>query len=150
MKSADERQTGAILREVEPEDLLKYGLIPEFVGRLPILATLEDLDEGALIDILTRPKNALAKQYQRLFDMENVHLTFTEDALRSVAKKAITRKTGARGLRSIMEGILLDTMFDLPGLEGVEEIVVNGEVSEGRAKPLYIYADRRGDVGTSA
>jgi len=150
VKSADERQTGAILREVEPEDLLKYGLIPEFVGRLPILATLEDLDEGALIDILTRPKNALAKQYQRLFDMENVHLTFTEDALRSVAKKAITRKTGARGLRSIMEGILLDTMFDLPGLEGVEEIVVNGEVAEGRAKPLYIYADRRGDVGTSA
>ena len=150
VKSADERQTGAILREVEPEDLLKYGLIPDFVGRLPILATLEDLDEGALIDILTRPKNALAKQYQRLFDMENVHLTFTEDALRSVAKKAITRKTGARGLRSIMEGILLDTMFDLPGLEGVEEIVVNGEVSEGRAKPLYIYADRRGDVGTSA
>jgi ATP-dependent Clp protease ATP-binding subunit ClpX len=150
VKSADERQTGAILREVEPEDLLKYGLIPEFVGRLPILATLEDLDEQALIDILTRPKNALAKQYQRLFDMENVHLTFTEDALRIVAKKAITRKTGARGLRSIMEGILLDTMFDLPGLEGVEEVVVNGEVSEGRAKPLYIYADRRGDVSTPA
>ncbi len=150
VRSADERQTGAVLREVEPEDLLKYGLIPEFVGRLPILATLEDLDEQALVDILTRPKNALAKQYQRLFDMENVHLTFTEDALRTVAKKAITRKTGARGLRSIMESILLDTMFDLPGLEGVEEIVVNGEVSEGRAKPLYIYADRRGDVGTSA
>ena len=150
VRSADERQTGAILREVEPEDLLKYGLIPEFVGRLPILATLEDLDEQALIDILTRPKNALAKQYQRLFDMENVHLTFTEDALRTVAKKAITRKTGARGLRSIMESILLDTMFDLPGLEGVEEVVVNGEVSEGRAKPLYIYADRRGDVGSSA
>jgi ATP-dependent Clp protease ATP-binding subunit ClpX len=150
VRSADERQTGAVLREVEPEDLLKYGLIPEFVGRLPILATLADLDEQALVDILTRPKNALAKQYQRLFDMENVHLTFTEDALRTVAKKAITRKTGARGLRSIMEGILLDTMFELPGLEGVEEIVVNGEVSEGRAKPLYIYADRRGDVGTSA
>ncbi|MGE4061739.1 MAG: ATP-dependent Clp protease ATP-binding subunit ClpX [Rhodospirillaceae bacterium] len=150
VRSADERQTGAILREVEPEDLLKYGLIPEFVGRLPVIATLEDLDEQALVDILTRPKNALAKQYQRLFDMENVHLTFTEDALRSVAKKAITRKTGARGLRSIMEGILLDTMFDLPGLEGVEEVVVNGEVSEGRAKPLYIYADRRGDVGSSA
>ncbi|MHB1205502.1 MAG: ATP-dependent Clp protease ATP-binding subunit ClpX [Rhodospirillaceae bacterium] len=150
VRSADERQTGAILREVEPEDLLKYGLIPEFVGRLPILATLEDLDEQALIDILTRPKNALAKQYQRLFDMENVQLTFTEDALRTVAKKAITRKTGARGLRSIMESILLDTMFDLPGLEGVEEVVVNGEVAESRAKPLYIYADRRGDVGTSA
>ena len=150
VRSADERQTGAILREVEPEDLLKYGLIPEFVGRLPILATLEDLDEQALIDILTRPKNALAKQYQRLFDMENMQLSFTEDALRCVAKKAITRKTGARGLRSIMESILLDTMFDLPGLEGVEEVVVNGEVAEGRAKPLYIYADRRGDVGTSA
>ena len=150
VRSPDERQTGAILREVEPEDLLKYGLIPEFVGRLPILATLEDLDEQALIDILTRPKNALAKQYQRLFDMENVHLNFTDDALRVVAKKAITRKTGARGLRSIMESILLDTMFDLPGLEGVEEIVVNGEVAEQRAKPLYIYADRRGDVPTSA
>jgi ATP-dependent Clp protease ATP-binding subunit ClpX len=150
IKNADERQTGAILREVEPEDLLKYGLIPEFVGRLPILATLEDLDESALIDILTRPKNALAKQYQRLFEMENVHLTFNEDALRVVAKKAIARKTGARGLRSIMEGILLDTMFDLPGLEGVEEVVVNGEVAEGRAKPLYIYADRRGDVSTPA
>ena len=150
VRSHEERQTGAILREIEPEDLLKYGLIPEFVGRLPILATLEDLDEQALIDILTRPKNALAKQYQRLFDMENVHLNFTEDALRVVAKKAITRKTGARGLRSIMETILLDTMFDLPGLEGVEEIVVNGEVAEQRAKPLYIYADRRDEVPTSA
>ncbi len=150
VRSADERQTGAILRDVEPEDLLKYGLIPEFVGRLPILATLEDLDEPALVDILTRPKNALAKQYQRLFDMENVQLSFTEDALRVVAKKAIARKTGARGLRSIMESILLDTMFDLPGLEGVEEIVVNGEVSEQRAKPLYIYADRRGEVPTTA
>ncbi len=150
IKPTDERQTGAILREVEPEDLLKYGLIPEFVGRLPILATLEDLDESALMDILTRPKNALAKQYQRLFDMENVHLTFNDDALRVVAKKAIARKTGARGLRSIMEGILLDTMFDLPGLEGVEEVVVNGEVAEGRAKPLYIYADRRGVISTPA
>ena len=150
IKSSEERQTGAILREVEPEDLLKYGLIPEFVGRLPILATLEDLDESALFDILTRPKNALAKQYQRLFDMENVHLTFNDDALRVVSKKAIARKTGARGLRSIMEGILLDTMFDLPGLEGVEEIVVNGEVAEGRAKPLYIYADRRGEVSSLA
>ena len=150
VKSSDERQTGAILREVEPEDLLKYGLIPEFVGRLPILATLEDLDESALMDILTRPKNALAKQYQRLFDMENVHLTFNDDALKVVARKAILRKTGARGLRSIMEGILLDTMFDLPGLEGVSEVVVNGEVAEGRAKPLYIYAERLGEVGTPA
>ncbi|MDX2224098.1 MAG: ATP-dependent Clp protease ATP-binding subunit ClpX [Rhodospirillaceae bacterium] len=151
VKASDERQTGQILKEVEPEDLLKYGLIPEFVGRLPVIATLEDLDEKALVDILTTPKNALAKQYARLFDMENVHLTFTEDALKTVARKAIGRKTGARGLRSIMEGILLDTMFDLPGLDGVEEVVVNGEVAEGRAKPLYIYtAESRGDVGTSA
>ena len=151
VKSPDDRQTGQILREVEPEDLLRYGLIPEFIGRLPVIATLEDLDEKALVDILTKPKNALAKQYQRLFDMEAVQLTFTEDALKTVARKAITRKTGARGLRSIMEGILLDTMFDLPGLDGVDEVVVNGEVSEGRAKPLYIYAaDRRADVGSSS
>jgi ATP-dependent Clp protease ATP-binding subunit ClpX len=151
VKSADDRQTGELLKEVEPEDLLRYGLIPEFVGRLPIIATLTDLDEKALVDILTKPKNALSKQYQRLFDMENVQLTFTDDALKTVARKAIARKTGARGLRSIMEGILLDTMFDLPGLEGVEEVVVNAEVTEGRAKPLYIYAaDRRSDVGTPA
>ena len=150
VKSPDDRQTGQILREVEPEDLLKYGLIPEFIGRLPVIATLEDLDEKALVDILTKPKNALAKQYQRLFDMEAVQLTFTEDALKTVARKAIARKTGARGLRSIMEGILLDTMFDLPGLDGVEEVVVNAEVSEGRAKPLYIYAaDRRAEAGSS-
>jgi ATP-dependent Clp protease ATP-binding subunit ClpX len=119
---------------------------------LPVIATLTDLDEKALVDILTKPKNALSKQYQRLFDMENVQLKYTDDALKTVARKAIARKTGARGLRSIMEGILLDTMFDLPGLEGVEEVVVNGEVAEGRAKPLYIYtADRRGsEVGTPA
>jgi len=150
VQSVDERQTGAVLREVEPEDLLKYGLIPEFVGRLPVLATLEDLSEQALVDILTTPKNALSKQYQRLFDMENVQLTFTEDAVRVVARKAIARKTGARGLRSIMESILLDTMFDLPGLEGVEEVVVNGEVAEGRAKPLYIYVDRQEEAVTPA
>ena len=150
VRTSDDRQTGQILREIEPEDLLKYGLIPEFVGRVPVLATLEDLDEDALIEILTKPKNALVKQYQRLFDMEDVHLGFTDDALGVIARKAIARKTGARGLRSIMEGILLDTMFDLPSLEGVEEIVVNGEVTEGRAKPLYIYADRREDLGTPA
>jgi ATP-dependent Clp protease ATP-binding subunit ClpX len=150
VRTSDDRQTGQILREIEPEDLLKYGLIPEFVGRVPVLATLEDLDDAALIEILTKPKNALVKQYQRLFDMEDVSLGFTDDALGVIAKKAIARKTGARGLRSIMEGILLDTMFDLPSLEGVEEIVVNGEVTEGRAKPLYIYADRREDLGTPA
>ncbi|HLN23676.1 MAG TPA: ATP-dependent Clp protease ATP-binding subunit ClpX, partial [Patescibacteria group bacterium] len=135
---------------VEPEDLLKFGLIPEFVGRLPVIATLRDLDEAALVDILSKPKNALVKQYQRLFEMEDVRLSFAEDALKVIAKKAILRKTGARGLRSILESILLDTMFDLPGLESVEEVVISGEVVEGNAKPLYIYADRREDVGSSA
>ena len=150
VRTPDDRQTGHILRSIEPEDLLKYGMIPEFVGRVPVLATLEDLDKSALIEILTKPKNALVKQYGRLFDMENVALSFSEDALSVIARKAIARKTGARGLRSIMESILLDTMFELPNLEGVEEIVVNGEVTEGRAKPLYIYAERQEDMGTSA
>ncbi|MBX9596537.1 MAG: ATP-dependent Clp protease ATP-binding subunit ClpX [Roseomonas sp.] len=142
VRAPDERRTGAILREVEPEDLLKFGLIPEFIGRLPVVATLEDLDEKALIEILTKPKNALIKQYQRLFEMEGAKLTFTEDAMKSVAMRAIQRRTGARGLRSIMESILLGTMFDLPGLEGVEEVVVNREVAEGRASPLFIYGER--------
>ncbi len=136
----EDRRVGDILRTVEPEDLQKYGLIPEFIGRLPVLATLEDLDEDALITILTDPKNALSKQYQRLFEMEDVQLTFTPDALSAVAKKAIVRKTGARGLRSIMEAILLDTMFELPNLRGVDEVVINGEVVEGNAKPLYVHA----------
>ena len=142
VKSPDDRRIGAILQEVEPEDLLKFGLIPEFVGRLPVIATLEDLDEAALIQILTTPKNALIKQYQRLFEMEDVKLTFTEDAKAAIARRAIARKTGARGLRSIMEGILLDSMFELPTLDGVVEVVVNGEVVDGNAKPLYIYSDR--------
>ena len=115
-----------------------------------MIATLEDLDEDALIKILTEPKNALVKQYQRLFEMEGVGLTFTEDALKAVAKRAIARKTGARGLRSIMEGILLETMFDLPSLEGVEEIVVNAEVVDGNAKPLHIYAERKDDKAEGA
>jgi ATP-dependent Clp protease ATP-binding subunit ClpX len=150
VRSPDERQTGEILKQVEPEDLLKFGLIPEFVGRLPVIATLEDLDEDALVDILTKPKNALVKQYQRLFEMENVNLTFSDDALRAISRKAIKRKTGARGLRSIMEGNLLDTMFDLPSFESVEEVVINSEVIEGRAQPLHIYSDRREDMETSA
>jgi ATP-dependent Clp protease ATP-binding subunit ClpX len=150
VRASDERQTGEILRDVEPEDLLKFGLIPEFVGRLPVLATLEDLDEAALLEILTTPKNALVKQYQRLFEMEDVRLAFSDAALEAIAKMAVARKTGARGLRSIMENILLDTMFDLPGLEGVEEVVINREVADDHAKPLYIYSDRREDVGTSA
>ena len=138
----EDRRTGEIFRHVEPEDLLKYGLIPEFVGRLPVVATLEDLDEASLKKILTDPKNALVKQYQRLFEMENIELTFADEALGAVARKAIERKTGARGLRSILESILLETMFDLPGLEGVEEVVISREVVEGTARPLYIYADR--------
>ncbi len=150
VRSPDERRTGEVLREVEPEDLLKFGLIPEFVGRLPVVATLEDLDEAALVEILSSPKNALVKQYQRLFEMEDIKLTFSDDALKAIALKAIQRKTGARGLRSIMEAILLDTMFELPSLDGVVEVVVNKEVAEGRAKPLYIYSERREDVGTSA
>jgi ATP-dependent Clp protease ATP-binding subunit ClpX len=142
VRSADERSTGQVLREVEPEDLLKFGLIPEFIGRLPILATLEDLDERALIEILTRPKNALAKQYQRMFEMEGVKLRFHEDALNAISRKAIARKTGARGLRSILEGILLETMFELPSLNGVQEVVITPDVVEGRARPLYTYSDK--------
>ncbi len=145
----DDRRTGEVLRDLEPEDLLKYGLIPEFVGRLPVVATLEDLDEVALIEILTRPKNALLKQYQRLFDMESVKLKFSDDALRAVAQKAIMRKTGARGLRSIMENVLLDTMYDLPSLEGVEEVVINREVIEGRAQPLYVHGERKEGVAAA-
>ena len=143
VKEVDERRTGDILKGVEPDDLMRFGLIPEFIGRLPVLATLEDLDEPALVTILTEPKNALDKQYKRLFEMENVDLTFTDDALMAVAKKAITRKTGARGLRSILEGILLETMFELPTYEGVEEVVVNAEVIEGKAQPLLIYSETK-------
>jgi ATP-dependent Clp protease ATP-binding subunit ClpX len=135
---------------VEPEDLLKFGLIPEFVGRLPVIATLDDLDQDALVEILVKPKNALVKQYKLLFEMEDVTLTFTDDALQSIARRANLRKTGARGLRSILEAILLDTMFELPGLEGAEEVAINSEVVEGHAKPLYIYVDRREEIGSSA
>jgi len=149
VRGPDERKTGEILRNLEPEDLLKFGLIPEFVGRLPVVATLDDLDEDALVDILTKPKNALVKQYQRLFEMEDVRLELTEEALRGISQKAIARKTGARGLRSIMESILLDSMFELPSLAGVSEIVINREVVEGRTKPLHIYSDRRGESGTA-
>ncbi|MAU42066.1 MAG: ATP-dependent Clp protease ATP-binding subunit ClpX [Kordiimonas sp.] len=149
--ATEERRIGEILADVEPEDMLKFGLIPEFVGRLPVLATLMDLDEDALVRILSEPKNALVKQYQRLFAMEDVELSFTEDALHAISRKAIERKTGARGLRSIMEDILLDTMFELPGLEGVEEVVINGDVVDGGSTPLYIYADKKKEeVGAGA
>ena len=142
VRAPDERATGEVLREVEPEDLLKFGLIPEFIGRLPILATLGDLTEPALIEILTRPKNALAKQYQRMLEMEGVKLRFQDEALHAIARKAIARKTGARGLRSIMEAILLDTMYELPTLNGVQEVVITADVVEGRARPLYTYSDK--------
>ena len=134
----DERRSGEVLRQCEPEDLLKFGLIPEFVGRLPVIATLEDLDEPALIKILTEPKNALSKQYARLFELEGVKLSFTEDALSEIAKRAIERKTGARGLRSILEGILLDTMFELPGVDTVEEVSIDGEVVKGLKPPVQL------------
>ena len=143
VKGPDERGIGELLREVEPEDLLKFGMIPEFVGRLPVVATLEDLDELALIKVLTEPKNALVKQYQRLFELELVNLEFSEDALAAIARKAMQRKTGARGLRSIMEAVLLDIMFELPGMTGVELVVINREVVEGKAKPLRLLSQRR-------
>jgi len=150
VRGADDRRTGEILRDIEPEDLLKFGLIPEFVGRLPVIATLGDLDEAALVDILTKPKNALVKQFERLFEMEDVKLIFTDDALRAVARKATARKTGARGLRSILENILLDPMFELPSYDGVEEVVINREVVEGRVKPLLSFADRREERESTA
>jgi ATP-dependent Clp protease ATP-binding subunit ClpX len=134
----DKRRVGELLQKAEPEDLLKFGLIPEFVGRLPVIATLEDLDIEALVKILSEPKNALVKQFQKLFDLEDVVLTFTPDALETIAKKAIERKTGARGLRSIVEGILLDTMFDLPTETDIAEVVVDGDVIEGRKDPIRV------------
>jgi len=133
-----EARVGEMLEKCEPEDLLKFGLIPEFVGRLPVIATLHDLDVAALVEILKEPKNALVKQYAKLFELEDVELTFTEDALEAIAKKAIKRKTGARGLRSIVEAILLDTMFDLPSMDGVTEVVVDKEVVEGRKEPVRV------------
>lgn len=139
VQGPDERRAGEVLREVQTEDLLRFGLIPEFVGRLPVLATLDDLDEKALISILTEPKNAFVKQYQRLFDIEGVKLTFEPDSLKEVAKRAIERNTGARGLRSILEITLLDTMFELPGMEGAEEVVVTADnIIKGTAPTITI------------
>jgi len=149
VRDNDSRGIGEIFQDLEPEDLLKFGLIPEFIGRLPVLATLEDLDEAALVTILTEPKNALVKQYQRLFDIEDTELTFTPDALTAIAKRAIERKTGARGLRSIMEDILLDTMFELPGMDEVTEVVVNEEAVTTAAGPLMIYGDTKKEPATA-
>ncbi|MBV0912336.1 ATP-dependent Clp protease ATP-binding subunit ClpX [Anianabacter salinae] len=150
VKDPDSRGVGEMFGELEPEDLLKFGLIPEFVGRLPVIATLQDLDEDALVTILTQPKNALVKQYQRLFELEDTSLTFTDDALKAIAKRAIARKTGARGLRSIMEDILLDTMFDLPSMTGVEEVVVNEEAVSRDAPPLIIYAESKKESASAS
>lgn len=136
----EERKVGALLAQGEPEDLLKFGLIPEFVGRLPVIATLEDLDIDALMTILQEPKNALVKQYRKLFELEEVGLTFNDDALKAIAQKAIERKTGARGLRSIVENILLDTMFDLPDFEGVDEVVIDKDVVAGTKEPVKVIA----------
>ena len=135
----EEQQLGTILRGVDPEDLVKFGLIPEFIGRLPVISTLEDLDADALVRILTEPKNALARQYQKLFRMEDVGLTFHDEALKAIAHRAIEKKTGARGLRSIMEGVLLDSMYDLPSLKGIKDIVISADVVEGKTAPLCIY-----------
>ena len=137
----DRKSVGAVLRDVEPEDLIKFGLIPEFVGRLPVVATLEELDEAALIQILTEPKNALTKQYQKLFAMEGVELDFHEGVLQSIAKKALTRKAGARGLRSILEHSLLDIMFDLPSMKNVSKVVLDASGANGDIKPIVMYAD---------
>ncbi|MBS0272027.1 MAG: ATP-dependent Clp protease ATP-binding subunit ClpX [Proteobacteria bacterium] len=142
VRGPEDRRTGELLQELETEDLLKFGLIPEFIGRLPVVATLNDLDEQALIQILTEPKNALIKQYKRLFNMEGVELTFTDGALKTIAEKAIDRKTGARGLRSILESTLLNTMFELPNTENVEEVVINEEVILNNAEPLFIYGKK--------
>jgi ATP-dependent Clp protease ATP-binding subunit ClpX len=140
IKSKDEDiNLGEVLYDVEPQDLIKYGLIPEFVGRLPVVATLEELDESALVQILTEPKNALTKQYEKLFDMEGCEIEFREDALRAVARKAMERKTGARGLRTILEQVLLDTMYDLPSLENVRKVVIDENVIVGDAKPYMIF-----------
>ena len=149
VRDESSKTVGEAFKDLEPEDLLKFGLIPEFVGRLPVIATLEDLDEDALITILTQPKNALVKQYQRLFELEETELKFTDDALSSIAKRAIERKTGARGLRSILEDILLDTMFDLPGMSSVSEVVVNEEAVNSDAPPLMIHGDSDKEPATA-
>jgi ATP-dependent Clp protease ATP-binding subunit ClpX len=150
VRDPDDRKIGELLADLEPEDLIKFGLIPEFVGRLPVVATLEDLDEAALIRILTEPKNALIKQYQKLFEMDDVRLEFREDALKAVAQKAIARKTGARGLRSIMENILMEPMFDIPTARDIEEVVINGDVIENGAAPLVVHAKKPKEVEQGA
>ena len=149
IREHDNKNTGQILKELEPEDLLKFGLIPEFIGRLPIVATLDDLNEEALIKILQEPKNALLKQYAKLFEIEGAKLTFTKDSLSAIAKKALVRKTGARGLRSILEDILLETMFELPSQSNISEVVINKDVVEGKIKPLLTYSKKNNQTSSA-
>lgn len=150
IREHDNKNTGQILKELEPEDLLKFGLIPEFIGRLPIVATLDDLHEEALIKILQEPKNALLKQYAKLFEIEGAKLTFTKDSLLAIAKKALIRKTGARGLRSILEDILLETMFELPSQSNISEVVINKDVVEGKIKPLLTYSKKNNQTSSTS
>lgn len=150
IREHDNKNTGQILKELEPEDLLKFGLIPEFIGRLPIVATLDDLHEEALIKILQEPKNALLKQYAKLFEIEGAKLTFTKDSLSAIAKKALVRKTGARGLRSILEDILLETMFELPSQSNISEVVINKDVVEGKIKPLLTYSKKNNQTSNAS
>jgi ATP-dependent Clp protease ATP-binding subunit ClpX len=150
IREHDNKNAGQILKELEPEDLLKFGLIPEFIGRLPIVATLDDLHEEALIKILQEPKNALLKQYAKLFEIEGAKLTFTKDSLSAIAKKALTRKTGARGLRSILEDILLETMFELPSQSNISEVVINKDVVEGKIKPLLTYSKKNNQTSSTS
>jgi len=139
IRRRDERSTSDLLTEVQPEDLLKFGMIPEFIGRLPVIATLEELDEGALVRILREPKNALTRQYQKLFEMENVHLRFTEGALAAISNEALKRRSGARGLRAILENIMLDVMFEIPSQPTIKEVVISEDVVRNREHPLVVY-----------
>ena len=150
LNNKDKVNESTIFDNVEPKDLRRYGLIPEFIGRLPILASLDDLDEKALIEILTIPRNALIKQYKKIYDLENVKLTFTKDALQAIAKKAISRKTGARGLRSILEEILLDSMYEIPSDSNINEVVLNEDVVLGKSKPIVAYAKNKKGIETRA
>lgn len=150
VRNTDEVKAGEMFKMLEPEDLLKFGLIPEFIGRLPVIATLEDLDEAALVNILTQPKNALVKQYRKLFEMEGADLKFTDDALDAIAKKAIMRKTGARGLRAILEELLLDLMYDIPSQEDVSEVIINADVVNGTAQPIIAHETAKKPSGKKA
>ena len=148
MRDPEDRNISQLLVDLEPEDLIKFGLIPEFIGRLPVIATLEDLDEEALVRILTEPKNALTKQYKALFDMDGVNLDFRDDALKAIARKAIERKTGARGLRSILENILMNPMFEIPTATNIQDVVINEDVVTGNTPPLMVHTPNAKEAKT--